>query len=114
MMKMNRIDLGSIKGSKEFKDRFGMEYKTEFALLDQGEYNINYIFNSKTNNKKLVLRIATDSQMDLENQIRYEYEALKLLNKTGKTPEPIYCDDKKTYTLWISGYGISSGRAFGL
>ena len=92
---MNRIDLDSIRRNKDFIERFDIENNEEFTLLGQGEYNINYIFNSKSYNKKLVLRIATDSQMDLENQIRYEYEALKLLNKTNRTPKPIYCDDRK-------------------
>lgn len=92
---MNRIDLDNIRRNKDFIERFNMENNEEFTLLGQGEYNINYIFNSKTYNKKLVLRIATDSQMDLENQIRYEYEALKLLTKTNRSPKPIYCDDRK-------------------
>lgn len=92
---MNRIDLDNIRRNKDFIERFGIDDKEEFSLLGQGEYNINYIFHSKAYNKKLVLRIATDSQMDLENQIRYEYEALELLNKTNRTPKPIYCDDKK-------------------
>lgn len=95
MIRMNTIDLDNIRRNKDFIDRFGIEDKEDFSLLGQGEYNINYIFNSKAYNKKLVLRIATDSQMDLENQIRYEYEALELLIKTNRTPKPIYCDDRK-------------------
>lgn len=91
---MSKIDLDSIRKNKDFKNRFGLKDE-EISLLGQGEYNINYIFNSKTYNENLVLRIATDSQMDLENQIRYEYETLKLLNKTNRTPKPIYCDDTK-------------------
>ena len=94
-MRMNRIDLNNFKKDENFMDRFDMEEKIGFSVLGRGEYNINYIFNSKTYNRQLVLRIATDSQMDLENQIRYEYEALKLLSKTDRTPKPIYCDDRK-------------------
>lgn len=90
---MNIINLDNIKKDKRFKKKFAIDDCEGFVLLGQGEYNINYIFNSKTYNKKLVLRIATDSQMNLENQIRYEYKALKLLNKTDRTPDPIYCDD---------------------
>ncbi len=92
---MSKIDVDNIRKSKVFIDRFGIEADEEFSLLGQGEYNINYIFNSKYYNEKLVLRIATHSQMELENQIRYEYETLKLLNKTNRTPKPIYCDDTK-------------------
>ena len=92
---MNRIDLDNIQKNIDFRERFGIEDYEEFTLLGQGEYNINYTFNSKSYDKKLVLRIATHSQMDLCNQIRYEYESLKLLNNTKRTPKPIYCDDTK-------------------
>ena len=92
---MNKINLDNIRRNKDFIERFGLEQKEEFILLGQGEYNINYIFNSKVYNKKLILRIATASQMKLENQIRYEYNALKLLSMTKRTPKPIYCDDSK-------------------
>ncbi len=68
-MRMNRIDLNNFKKDENFMDRFDMEEKIGFSVLGRGEYNINYIFNSKTYNRQLVLRIATDSQMDLENQI---------------------------------------------
>ena len=96
-MRMNRISLNNLKRDKNFMDRFDIEEEKGFSVLGRGEYNINYIFNSKTYNKQLVLRIATDSQMDLKNQIRYEYEALELLDKTGRTPEPVYCDDRKKF-----------------
>ncbi len=95
MIRMNRLSLDNLKKDKDFLERFGIEDEEEFSILGQGEYNINYTFNSKAYNKKLVLRIATDSQMNLNNQIRYEYQALKLLNKTNRTPKAIYYDDRK-------------------
>ncbi|TJX12889.1 aminoglycoside phosphotransferase family protein [Tissierella creatinini] len=91
---MSKLDLNNIRKNKDFIDRFGLEDE-DFSLLGQGEYNINYIFNSKVYDKKLLLRIATHSQMNLKNQIRYEYESLKLLNKTNRTPKPIYFDDTR-------------------
>lgn len=91
---MNKIDINNIVKDKEFVERFGV-YSDTVRLLGQGEYNINYTIDSKVYNKKLVLRIATHSQMNLENQIRYEYDALKLLKNTNRTPKPIYCDDRK-------------------
>jgi len=106
-MRMNRINLDNFKKDENFMDRFDIEEEKGFSILGRGEYNINYIFYSGTYNKQLVLRIATDSQMDLENQIRYEYEALKLLDKTGRTPKPIYCDDRKEiipYEFLVMGY----------
>lgn len=92
---MCRISLSKILKDKDFTYKFGIEENEEFVLLGQGEYNINYLFISKNYNKKLVLRIATDSQMDLHNQIEYEYRALELLEKTKRTPKPIYYDDRK-------------------
>ena len=53
------------------KDVLGIdEYKIDF--LQQGEYNINYLITTK--DKKFVLRLNSKSQMNLPNQIRYEYE----------------------------------------
>ena len=92
---MNRIDLDNIRKNIDFIEKFGLEEGEEFSLIGQGEYNINYVFNSIVYDKKLVLRIATASQMNLDKQISYEYEALRLLNKTDRTPKPIYCDDSK-------------------
>ena len=51
----------------------------DIELLGAGEYNINFTFSD--NNVKKVLRINVKSQMDLENQIEYEYETLQLLKK---------------------------------
>lgn len=95
MIRMNRINLENIIRDREFTEKFGPDKEEGFNLLGQGEYNINYIFKSKTYNKRLVLRIATDSQIGLKNQIKYEYEALKLLNNSNRTPRPIYYDDSK-------------------
>ena len=58
----------------------------DIELLGAGEYNINFTFSD--NNVKKVLRINVKSQMDLENQIEYEYETLQLLKNSGVTPKP--------------------------
>ena len=68
----------------------------EVTPLGQGEYNANYFFLHPETGEKLVLRINTGSQMNLENQISYEYDALKLLEKTGRTPNALFADDSKT------------------
>ena len=39
-----------------------------------------------------MLRVNCGSQMHLENQIQYEYEALKLLESSGRTPKVYYVD----------------------
>lgn len=55
-------------------------------LLGAGEYNINFTFDK--GDLKKVLRINMKSQMNLENQIEYEYETLQLLKDSGVTPKP--------------------------
>ncbi len=67
--------------------------KALITPLAQGEYNINYLL--ETEKEKRVLRLNTGSQMDLENQIGYEFTALGELFKSGRTPKPIFCDATK-------------------
>ena len=55
-------------------------------LLGAGEYNINFTFDE--GDLKKVLRINMKSQMNLEDQIEYEYETLQLLKDSGVTPKP--------------------------
>ena len=95
MLDKNIVD--SYINRKEFKEFFGVseDYKLESELLGRGEYNINYLFSLEDGTKR-VIRFNTKSQMDLENQIRYEYNALKILEKSGRTPHVYYLDDSKS------------------
>ncbi|WP_099203368.1 aminoglycoside phosphotransferase family protein [Miniphocaeibacter massiliensis] len=83
----------------EFKDALGIpkNYNITYKKLAQGEYNINYILLHPITNKKMILRINTGSQMHLNNQIEYEFNALKLLEKSNRTPKPIFIDGSKEY-----------------
>ncbi|MDU4208737.1 MAG: TIGR04282 family arsenosugar biosynthesis glycosyltransferase [Finegoldia magna] len=49
-------------------------------LLGKGEYNSNYLIDDD-----YLIRIARESQMHLDNQIEYEYNALKFLEKSNVT-----------------------------
>ncbi len=71
----------------------GNDFKVSF--LAQGEYNVNFTVDK--GEKKYVFRVNTGSQLELENQIRYEYEALKRLRVSGVTPNVYYVDDTKNY-----------------
>ncbi|WP_027701929.1 aminoglycoside phosphotransferase family protein [Metaclostridioides mangenotii] len=76
----------------------------EVSLLGQGEYNVNFLFINPDNNKKLVLRLNTASQMNLDDQISYEFNVLKMLELSGSTPKPIFVDssmDKLPYGLLV-------------
>ena len=89
-----------IEGLKEYvklpKYRMALglpEEQTEsYQLLAQGEYNINYSFTHPITGQKLLLRVNCGSQMHLDNQIQYEYDALKLLEASGRTPKVYYVD----------------------
>ena len=64
----------------------------EFSLLGQGEYNRNYRFRHPVTCQDLVLRINTGSQMHLDDQIGYEFSALKNLEPSNRTPKALFCD----------------------
>lgn len=69
----------------------------ELAELAKGEYNVNYLFEHPLSGKKLVFRLNTASQMHLSNQIEYEYNALKLLETSGRTPKALYVDGSRCH-----------------
>ncbi|KMT22478.1 aminoglycoside phosphotransferase family protein [Clostridium cylindrosporum] len=92
---MHRIrGLKEYIATEKFKEalNIALESELELKMLAQGEYNINYIFTHPTTNKKLLLRVNTGSQMHLDNQIEYEYNALKAIYKSGRTPNVYYVD----------------------
>ncbi len=65
----------------------------DVEFIGAGEYNINYAY--QNGKKKRVLRINTGSQMHLDNQIAYEYGALRILEKSRVTPKVFCCDNKQ-------------------
>lgn len=89
-----------IKGLKDYieGERFRnalnipLDYDLKVDMLAQGEYNINFCFTHPVTNKDLVLRVNTGSQMHLDNQIEYEYNALKSLEGSMRTPKVYYVD----------------------
>ena len=84
---------------QEFLDELNIpkDSKIDFQLLAQGEYNINYLFTHPITNEKLILRVNTASQMDLSDQIEYEYKSLLQLKESKRTPIPIYVDGSKRH-----------------
>ena len=77
--------------SPAFLEPLGLEDVPDFTLLGQGEYNVNYTV-PHPDGRKLVLRINRGSQMDLPDQIGYEFSALKALEPGGRTPKALFCD----------------------
>ncbi|MBN2394109.1 MAG: phosphotransferase [Anaerolineae bacterium] len=80
---------------------------TPFAVtpLAQGEYNMNYIVHQDT--RVWVFRVNVGTQINRDDQILYEYRALKLLAPTGVTPRPYFVDDDP-------GLVDAEGKAYGV
>lgn len=67
----------------------------DVKFLAQGEYNINYTID--TCSKKYVFRVNTGSQLSLDNQISYEFNSLKYLEKSSVTPKVFFVDSSKMF-----------------
>lgn len=74
---------------------YGFTDKLRVEFLAQGEYNKNFLVATETG--KYVFRINTGSQLNLDNQIEYEYKAIKKLEISGVTPRVFFYDDTRTY-----------------
>ena len=61
--------------------------------LAQGEYNLNYLLTRSP--RRLVLRVNVGTQIAREDQIVYEYRALRLLERSGTAPGPHFADDSR-------------------
>ena len=94
-------------GSPAFLEPLGLPAGTvlDFSLLGQGEYNQNYRFRHPVTGQELVLRINTGSQMHLDDQIGYEFAALKNLEPSGRTPKALFCDPERNLLVmeWLPG-----------
>lgn len=82
--------------SPDFLSPLDLPANTELSFdpLGQGEYNVNYRFRHPNSGQELVLRINRGSQMHLENQIGYEFSALRTLERSGRTPKALFCDSR--------------------
>lgn len=98
-------DLTEYVNRQKFKHSLNLQAPVTLRFLAQGEYNLNYLL--QAGGEKLVLRVNTGSQMNLENQIGYEYHALELLRRSEVTPVPYYLDDQMAeipYGLLVMEY----------
>lgn len=64
-------------------------------FLSESESNINFLIDVGV--EKYVFRLNKMSQLGLRNQIRYEYDALKTLERSYVTPTTFFLDDSTTF-----------------
>jgi aminoglycoside phosphotransferase (APT) family kinase protein len=73
-----------------------MKDKTfDVAPLAQGEYNLNYLITA--GDLRLVFRVNIGTQIAREDQIVYEFKALRLLEGSGVTPAAYFVDDSRRF-----------------
>lgn len=76
----------------DWAERIGVDLRDAVVSpLAQGEYNLNYLVDGP--GARLVLRVNVGTQIDRDDQIVYEYKALRLLKESGVTPRPYFVDD---------------------
>lgn len=61
--------------------------------LGEGEHNRNFWFADPHSGRRFVLRINVAPQPFHDNQVAYEFAALRLLEPCGRAPKPLYLDD---------------------
>ncbi len=100
-----KADLKEYIRDRDFMSATGISRRAELEFLAQGEYNINYLIVDEE--EKYVLRLNLGSQMNLDDQIGYEFSALEALAPSGVTPRPFYLDnsrEKLDYGLLLMEY----------
>lgn len=64
-------------------------------FLSESKTNINFLIDAES--EKYVFKLNKVSKLDLRNQIRYEYDALKFLERSYVTPTTFFLDDSTTF-----------------
>lgn len=78
-------DIGSY-----LKKKGWIEDIKRIEFLAAGEYNENYRVHTSAG--QYVFRINHGSQLNIDNQIGYEFAVLKSLANSGVTPKPFFCE----------------------
>lgn len=86
-----------LRENNELRDALGIDAHASLdpKPLGRGEHNNNYVFQDPVSARKYVLRINVLSQPFHENQVCYEYDALRVLEPSGRVPRALYVDDSR-------------------
>lgn len=77
------VDLSNLPG-------WSTQLPFQVKSLAQGEYNFNALL--EQGHRAWVVRVNMGSQIDCGDQITYEYQTLRMLQKIGRTPAAYYVD----------------------
>lgn len=99
--KKNNLKVYNLRDTYDIDDIYDLIYhingEDDCSIIGKGQYNTNVL------SKGILYRFARESQMDLDNQIGYEYSALEILNHSGVTPK-VYglYEDKLTKVHYLT------------
>lgn len=81
--------------NSELRQALGISSNAQLVpeYLGEGEHNRNFWFTDPSNGTRFVLRINVEPQPFHDDQVAYEFAALKLLEPCGRTPKPLYLDN---------------------
>jgi thiamine kinase-like enzyme len=84
----------------------------DISFLASGEYNENYYVRDRQKGER-VFRINHGSQLDLENQVEYEFQVLQAVYPSGVTPAPVrYELDTPEFSAGVMLMEYLPGRPF--
>lgn len=88
-----------LRANRELWEALGIEDGSSLtaAPLAQGEHNANYWFAHPATGERYVLRFNYISQLELVDQVGYEYAVLEELAPSRCTPKPLYADNSRRY-----------------
>lgn len=85
-----------VNSQAALRNAVGAPQNTPIVLepFAQGEYNANYAFSvtREGQTRNFLFRVNLGSQMHLDNQIEYEFEALRILAPSGRVPAALFVD----------------------
>ncbi|MFR1167117.1 MAG: phosphotransferase enzyme family protein [Adlercreutzia equolifaciens] len=86
-----------MEGNGALARALGVDGPGELTVLPlaQGEHNANFVLEAR-DGRRFVLRVNYASQLGLDDQIGYEFAALRALASSGRTPEPLYVDGTRS------------------
>lgn len=86
-----------VEGNGALARALGVDGPGELTVLPlaQGEHNANFVLEAR-DGRRFVLRVNYASQLGLDDQIGYEFAALRALASSGRTPEPLYVDGTRS------------------
>ena len=93
------VDLAAVERylarARDLREALGIPASAaiDARILAAGEHNMNFVFAHPSTGERFVLRVGCANQVELESPSRYEFDALRILLPSGRTPKPYWMDD---------------------